>query len=357
MKLKKPKIPKIIRRRKEVIPEPKLEVEGEGGVPRITNETVAEHREEVLSTARKYIYPLQHSKHKIVLISSALFILSIVIFFTFCVLSLYRFKSSSTFVYGVTKVIPFPIAKAGSGYVSYENYLFELRHYVHYYETQLDLDFTKDPDKQQLEDYRRRALDKVVNDAYVKQLASKHKVSVSGKEVDDQIAIVRSQNRLGASDKAFEDVLKENFGWSVNDFKRSLKQQILAQKVVASLDTESQDKANAAIGEIRAGADFAEVAKKYSDDTGSKDSGGEFGFLVDRTNRDISPQTIEALFKLQPGQTSNVINTGYTLEIVKNLEAQGDKIRAAHIQITLKDIGVYVNELKNQEKTRLFVSL
>ena len=32
------------------------------GIPRITNETVAEHREEVLSSARKYIYPLQHSR-------------------------------------------------------------------------------------------------------------------------------------------------------------------------------------------------------------------------------------------------------------------------------------------------------
>src|SRR2546423_961097 len=54
------------------------------GVPRITNETVAEHREEVLSSARKYIYPLQHSKHRVVRISISLFIAVIILFFAYC---------------------------------------------------------------------------------------------------------------------------------------------------------------------------------------------------------------------------------------------------------------------------------
>ena len=43
---------------------------------RITNETVAEHREEVIGKARKYIYPLSHSKHKIIVISISLFIVA-----------------------------------------------------------------------------------------------------------------------------------------------------------------------------------------------------------------------------------------------------------------------------------------
>src|SRR5947207_5990262 len=41
-------------------------------VPQITNETIAEHREDVLSGARKYIYPLAHSNHRIVVITSVL---------------------------------------------------------------------------------------------------------------------------------------------------------------------------------------------------------------------------------------------------------------------------------------------
>jgi hypothetical protein len=327
------------------------------GVPRITNDTIAEHREEVLGSARKYIYPLQHSKHRIVLITTSLFVVSVVAFFSYCTLALYKFKSRSGFLYGVTQVIPFPVGKAGSSFVAYENYLFELRHYTHYYQTQQKLDFNSDTGKQQLAAYKQRALDKVVNDAYVKQLAKKSKVSVSGQEVENQITVVRNQNRLGASDKGLEDVLKDNFGWSLNDFRRSLKQQMLAQKVVAARDTDTNNRAKAALAELQGGADFAGVAKKYSDDTTNRDNGGEFGFLVDKSNRDLPAKTTDALFALKPGQISGIINNGYSLEILRNIDVQGDKIHAAHILLNFKDISVYTNELKDKEKPRLYIKL
>ena len=323
---------------------------------RITNETVAEHREKVLSSARKYIYPLQHSKHTIVLVSTALSITAVVGFFTYCTLALYNFKSSSDFLYGVTQVIPFPVAKAGSHYVAYENYLFELRHYIHYYETQQKLDFSA-KGKQQLADYKKRALQKVIDDAFVKQLAVRSKVSVTNQELNDQITLVRNQNRLGANERGFEDVLKDNFGWSVNDFRRELKQQLLAQKVVSALDTETQARANQALAELRAGADFGATAKKYSDDASSKNNGGEYGFLVDRSNRDIAPQVADTLFKLQNGATSEVINTGYSLEIVKHIETQGDKIHALHITLNLKDISIYLNDTKEKNHATVYIKV
>ena len=76
----------VPRRRKQadIVPEPTLE----SNVPRITNETVAAHREEVLSSARKYIYPLQHSKHRIVRISLSLLATALVVFFVYCGLAL-----------------------------------------------------------------------------------------------------------------------------------------------------------------------------------------------------------------------------------------------------------------------------
>lgn len=326
-------------------------------MPRITNETVAEHREEVLSSARKYIYPLQHSKHKIVLISTGLVILTVVAFFTYSTLALYKLESDSTFMYRVTQVIPFPIARSGSRFVSYENYLFELRHYKHYYENQLDTDFSDPKNAPQLADFKRRALDKVVNDAYVKELAKQNRVSVSSREIEDQITIVRNQNRLGTDQKVFEDVLKEYWGWSVADFKRSLKQEILAQKLAAKIDTETPNRAATALSEIRGGADFAAVAKKYSDDDKTKDTSGEFGYSIARTDRNLSAQTTDALFKLQPGQVSDVVNTGYALEILKNIESQGDKIRGAHILFTFRDLAGPINDLKAKEKARLYISL
>lgn len=324
--------------------------------PRITNETVAAHREEVLSSARKFVYPLQHSKHKIVLISTSLFIAAFVGFFAYTTIALYRLKSYSTFLYRVTQVLPFPVAKAGPDIVAYENYLFELKHYIHYYQDQQKLDFKSESGKQQLDQFKKRALEKVINDAYIKQLARANKVTVSEKEVNDEIAVVRQQNRLGDSSKVFEDVLKEYWGWSIDDFKRSLGQQLLAEKLLPALDPATVQKASAALQELKGGADFAATAKKYSDDP-SKDAGGDFGILIDKTNRDIPAQTVAALLKLQPGKYSDVVNTGYALEIVKTTEVQGDKVKGAHIVFNFKDINVFLNDQKDKQKARQFIKL
>jgi len=64
-KIKKLLAKRPLRRRGAAEPERSLE-EAISNLPRITNETIAEHREEVLSSARKYIYPLQHSLQRIV---------------------------------------------------------------------------------------------------------------------------------------------------------------------------------------------------------------------------------------------------------------------------------------------------
>lgn len=358
-KLKIPKIKKKIKHIKSRLPMPKLEDQPEvsGNVERITTETIAEHREQVIGSARKYIYPLQHSKHRIVIISISLVVAATIGFFSFCTIALYKLKQNNSFLYGVTRVIPFPIAKVDSRFVSYESYLFELRHYTHYYQSQLKLDFNSEAGKNQLADYKKRALNKVVDDAYVKMLAEKQKVSVSSQEVNNAINVVRSQNRLGDSNSGLKDVLKDNFGWSENDFKTTLKQQLLVQKVIASLDVDTQNRAKSALQELKNGADFAVVTKKYSDNLVTKNNGGDFGGLIDKNNRDISAQTTSKLFGLKIGQYSDIINTGYSLEIVKLLEVQNDKVRGAQILFNFKDINIYIKDLKNKHKAYYYIKV
>jgi len=324
-------------------------------LPRITNETVAEHREEVLSSARKYIYPLQHSLHRIVTISTAIFILLVVGFFVYCTLALYKFNSTSTFIYRVTQVIPFPVAKAGKHWVSYENYLFELRHYMHYYQTQQKVDFNGTSGKQQLDAFRKIALNTVIDQAYTKQLASERKVSVSEKELNDEVTLLRNQNRLGSSEEVFEDVLHEFWGWSLDDFKRELKSQMLAQEVVASVDTATSQRAEDVLGRIQNGLDFADAAKQYSDDIVTKDSGGVYTFAIDKNNRDLSPQVIDALMKLKAGQFSTVINTPQGLEIVKVREIDGSSVRASHIFFQFEGANKYLDPLKAKQKPHQFI--
>ena len=323
---------------------------------RVTNDNIAHHREEVLKGARKFIYPLRRSKRRLVVLSFSIFIVALVGFFVYCTLALYKFKQSSDFLYNVTRVIPFPVARIGSDFISYENYLFEVRHYTHYYQKQQDIDFASEAGQEQLVDFKRQAVQKVINDAYVKRIAKEKGISVSNQELEDTITATRNQNRLGSNEQEFEAVLKDFWGWSQNDFRRSLRQQLLTQKVIAALDTETSAKANDALAKLKAGKDFAELAREVSEDLSTKDGGGEYPTLIDQRNRDIPPKTVQALFSLAPGQYSEVVNFGYGLEIVKTLEVKGDQIKGAHIQFNFKDITSYLNEYKEKNPSRGYVS-
>lgn len=326
-------------------------------VPRITNDTVADHREEVLSSARKYIYPLQHSKHHIVRISLGLFAAVLVLFFAVCALSLYKFQNTSSFIYDVTRIVPFPVGKVGGDWISYESYLFELRHNMHYYETQQQTNFASKDGKAQLERLRKQALDQVINDAYVKQLAAKHRVSVSGQQVDTQVALLKSENRLGNNDRVFREVLKEFWGWSVSDFKRELRQQLLQQAVVSKLDTATHQRADAALAQLKGGSDFAALATAVSDDPATKTNGGRYPEAVSLHDRDVPPAVTAEIFRLQPAQLSGVIYTGYTLDIVKVIDGSKTSRNAAHIQFNLKDINMYIKPLRDQHPPHHFIKV
>lgn len=349
--LKRPSIKNLRRKAPELKINQAIE-----NLPRITNETVAEHREEMLSSARKFIYPLKHTRQRIVKVSIALFVAGIVVFMAYILLALYKFQASSSFIYGVTRVLPLPVAKAGGDWISYEHYLFELRHLKHYYETQQEVNFTTESGRDQLQDFKRQAMDQAVNDAYVKQLAETNKVSVANSEVDDAVRLLRDQNRLGNNDEEFSDVLKEFWGWNIDDFRRELRQQLLAQKVVAAMDTAAVAKARAAQAKVQAGADFAAVAKEFSDDAGTKDNGGQYPFPIDRSNRDVAPKVVDTLFNLQPNQASMVIDTGYTLEIVKVIAVDNGKVRAAHISTAYKPITDFIKPLQDKNPPRKFIN-
>lgn len=356
--MKKPKIkkPKVPFRRSAPAAEERIK-EAIKTVPRITNETVGEHREEVLSSARKYIYPLQHSRHSIVRISLALLATVIVVFLVYTGLALYKFQATNGFIYDVTRVLPFPVAKAGHSWVSYESYLFELRRNMHYYHTQQQTDFSNKSGKDQLVLLKKQAMSKVIEDAYVKQLAKKDHVSISDQAVQDQVTLVRNQNRLGENDRVFRDVLSQFWGWTESDFDRELKQELLQQAVVAKLDTATNARAAAAEKQLKSGTDFGTLASQISDDLSTKGSGGQYPAPITPTDRNYAPEVINEIFKLKPNQISQPINTSYTLEIIKVLDTSGTTRHASHIEFVFKDIHTYTNPIQKKNPPKHYIKV
>jgi hypothetical protein len=270
---------------------------------------------------------------------------------------LYKFQGTSGFIYDVTTVVPFPVAKVGPHWVSYESYLFELRRNMHYYQTQQQADFSTKGGKAQLSRLKQQAMDHAVQDAYVKQLATQHHVSVSDQTVNNQVVLVRSQNRLGSSQRTFREVLDEFWGWNEADFNRELKQQLLTQAVVAKLDTATNARAQAVLKQLRGGTDFATLASQVSDDLTTKGNGGQYPAALTLNDLQVSPAVTAALFSLQPGQISNVVNAGYSLDIVKVLDRSGDTLHAAHIQFNFQPITTYTKPLQAKQPPHNYIKL
>jgi parvulin-like peptidyl-prolyl isomerase len=72
----------------------------------------------------------------------------------------------------------------------------------------------------------------------------------------------------------------------------------------AEQETAAKEKADQALAKLKAGDDFAAVAREYSTDA-SRDRGGEYGFL-DKDNP-TDPAWVEELFALDEGGTTEVI--------------------------------------------------
>jgi peptidyl-prolyl cis-trans isomerase C len=66
--------------------------------------------------------------------------------------------------------------------------------------------------------------------------------------------------------------------------------------------------------QILKGADFASLAREYSEDTATASKGGDMGYI---TRQKAVPQIAETAYALSPGQVSGIIQTPYGLELIK----------------------------------------
>ena len=101
--------------------------------------------------------------------------------------------------------------------------------------------------------------------------------------------------------------------------------------------TEQQDKirpqAEAVLERIRAGEDFAALAKEYSQDPGSASQGGDLGFFGRGT---MVPAFEDVAFSLKVGEVSDLVQSQFGFHIIRVEEISGDQVRARHILFLLQ---------------------
>jgi parvulin-like peptidyl-prolyl isomerase len=101
---------------------------------------------------------------------------------------------------------------------------------------------------------------------------------------------------------------------------------------------------------IRGGADFAALAKQYSEDPGSKENGGE---LPEFPRGQMVPEFEAAAFSLTNNQVSDIITSAYGYHVIKLLDKTPAKKVALTDKVPLSDVTIAsrVKEMLTQQKT------
>ncbi len=99
-----------------------------------------------------------------------------------------------------------------------------------------------------------------------------------------------------------------------------IKTQGKSKEEAAKLKARAED----VLKQLQHGGDFAALAKKYSDDTGTAVKGGELGWI---TKGQTVPNFEKTAFSQAPGQTSGLVETEYGYHIIQTEEKQ-----AAHTE-------------------------
>ncbi|MGZ3404912.1 MAG: peptidylprolyl isomerase [Polyangia bacterium] len=228
-----------------------------------------------------------------------------------------------------------------------------------------------DPDtadgKKQWDDLKRKALDGMIDSKLVTQQAVELKLSVTPEEVDRAIQQVKEQNKL--DDATFKTALEQQ-GFTVEGYRKTLKKQILELKVVntavrsrvtvsddevktyykqneklvagdrqshlrqilvavpgGASDADAAAKRRVAVKVVelsRGGTSFTELAKQYSDDEGTKASGGDLGWvgkgvLVDALD--------EAMVAMEPNDIRGPIRTERGWVVLQLVERKSGDLR------------------------------
>jgi peptidyl-prolyl cis-trans isomerase D len=92
----------------------------------------------------------------------------------------------------------------------------------------------------------------------------------------------------------------------------------------AKTDAAAKAKAQGILNQVKAGANFADLAKANSDDPGSKTQGGELPMIP---TAGLDPAYAKAAMALNPGQTSDLVRSQFGYHII-----QTEQKDAAHVQ-------------------------
>lgn len=240
---------------------------------------------------------------------------------------------------------------------------------------------------------RSQILNAMINEKLVIMKAIEDSITVSDEEIQSQWEFYLNRViQYYGSAKRVEDIYGMSIARMESEYREEIRKQILSQKVKQSKFSdikvtqrevqdffdqfkdsikvipaqvelyhlvkyvESDDNikenliklANSVRDSIKDGGDFADFARRYSNDPGSALSGGEMGWFP---RGKLFPEFEKAAFALQKGELSKVVETPLGFHIIQTIDKTKDSINVRHILfktgITSDDIEITKKTLTN----------
>ena len=327
---------------------------------RITNETVAEHREQILAGGRKFKYPHQYERHKVVFNVILIAIVTIVVLAVIIWWQLYPAQNTSTFFYRVTRILPVPVANVDGTQVRYSDYLMSFSGSQHYLEQSERLNLNSEDGKRQIEFIKRQALDGAIADAYASKVAREKNITVTDKQVNDVIDASLTTVSGKISQDIYDDSTLSTLGYSASEYRQIIRRSLVRQEVAYAVDTKANNAKKAAEEALKSNTPLADIAKQLQD-KGYNVQLGSSGQLIPKTNHDGG--VTQQAAKLQTGQISKFFRSNdgsferngyYVLQLV---EANEKQVSYNYIRIPLTVFSEQLKTLAKNDKISEYIGV
>jgi peptidyl-prolyl cis-trans isomerase D len=136
--------------------------------------------------------------------------------------------------------------------------------------------------------------------------------------------IVADQAKVGDTIQVTDAQVQDYYNAHKEDYRKP--ERVHARHILLSIANKPKDEvpkiqaqAEALDKQVKAGGDFADLAKKNSQDPGSAQKGGDLGWV---SRGQMVKNFEDAVFTLKPNEISNVVSTEYGFHIIQVLEKE-----------------------------------
>lgn len=322
--------------------------------PKTEREKVEERREEVLAQGRKFKYPLQYTKHRVIINTVIVGLIALVAMIAIGWAMLYKIQDTGNMIYRVTQVFPVPVAEVDGEKVRYSDYLMIYRSNLQTSEQQDGLLNVNEDAGAMREMYKEAAMRAAVEYTYAIKLGKELGVEVTEKEIDNAFDEHRKVGGVERSEESFLKIVRDNFGMSKSEYRRMLYLTLMKSKVAQEVDTHAQEVA-AQVEQMLAenGGDLYAVMEALGENVEYE----ETGRLVDNMNVD-GGRANEAM-KLEVGTVSGkfLSTNGDAYYFVKLNEKTDTQVNYASLKITFTEFDLKVAELYENGLVKEYITL